>query len=54
MTTLYCTVSPEVEGVGGKYYSDCRETQPTAAACDLEAAKKLWEVSEQLVGLQQS
>lgn len=34
------------------YDSDCAIKEESKAAKDAEAAKKLWEVSEKLVGLQ--
>ncbi|XP_071439718.1 retinol dehydrogenase 14-like [Hetaerina americana] len=53
-TTLYLAISEEVEGVSGKYYMDCKERQLTQGIQDMGAAKKLWELSEGLVGLTQS
>jgi len=50
-TSLYLTVSPDVEGVGGKYFSDCRPANTNARAQDAESGKKLWEISEQVTGL---
>jgi len=35
----------------GRYYSDCREKAPSSRAQSDEDAKKLWELSEKLVGL---
>jgi hypothetical protein len=32
-------------------FSDCKEKTPSSKACDTEAAKKLWELSAQMVGL---
>ena len=34
-----------------RYYSDCQETAPSEAAMSEVDAKRLWEVSEKLVGL---
>lgn len=48
-TTVYLATSPEVEGVSGKYFSKCKPTNPTTAAQDDVTAKKLWEMSEQLI-----
>jgi len=49
---VYLATAPEVEGVTGKYFSnDCRETEPSALARDDAAARRLWEMSEKLVGL---
>jgi NAD(P)-dependent dehydrogenase (short-subunit alcohol dehydrogenase family) len=50
-TSVYVASSPEVEGVSGKYFVKCKEKQPRAWAQDPEAAKRLWQVSEELVGL---
>lgn len=50
--SVYLASSPDVEGVTGKYFYKCREHRPRSYAEDDEAARKLWEVSEQLTGLQ--
>ena len=50
-TQIYLAVSEEVEGVTGLYFADCKETEPSEYAQDNVAAKKLWEVSAKLVGL---
>ena len=42
---------PEVEGVSGEYFVKCKPRQPRRWAKDAEAAQRLWQVSEQLVGL---
>jgi NAD(P)-dependent dehydrogenase (short-subunit alcohol dehydrogenase family) len=47
--SVYLASSQDVEGVTGKYFADCKEKQPTAAAQDDAAAKRLWEISEALV-----
>jgi NAD(P)-dependent dehydrogenase (short-subunit alcohol dehydrogenase family) len=49
-TSIYLATSPEVEGVTGKYFVKCKAKEPTAAAQDTDAARKLWDVSEALVG----
>nr|CAD7452038.1 unnamed protein product [Timema tahoe] len=50
-TTIYLAVSEEVEGLTGKYFADCKEVTPSAAARDEGLAKKLWEKTEELVKL---
>jgi hypothetical protein len=50
-TTIYLASSPEVEGKTGHYWAKSRPSRPTKAAQDDEAARRLWEVSENLVGL---
>lgn len=48
-TTIYLAVSPQVEGVSGKYFYKQKEVQPRATALNDADARKLWEVSEQMV-----
>ncbi len=50
-TSIYLASSPEVEGVTGKYFAKSNETRSSPASHDKEAAKRLWEVSEQMTGL---
>lgn len=50
-TSIYAASSPELEGVTGKYLSDCRITRPAPQALDEATAKRLWELSEKLVKL---
>jgi retinol dehydrogenase 12 len=49
-TVVYVATAPEVEGVSGKYFVKRGERQPSASALDDEVAKRLWQVSEELVG----
>lgn len=61
-TTVWAAIGREWEGKGGKYLNDCTvagipqeggvNLGYAPHAYDEEAAKKLWEVSMQLVGLQ--
>jgi len=50
-TTVYLASSPEVEGVSGEYFVKCKPKQPRRWARDPEAARRLWQVSEELVGI---
>jgi NAD(P)-dependent dehydrogenase (short-subunit alcohol dehydrogenase family) len=50
-TSVYLASSPEVEGVSGKYFVKCAARQPKRWAQDEEAARRLWQVSEELTGL---
>lgn len=50
-TIVYLASSPEVEGVSGGYFDKCRLRQPSAAARDDAAARRLWEESARLAGL---
>ena len=49
-TVVYLASSPEVEGVSGKYFVNKREVQSSKASYDDEAAARLWQLSEVLVG----
>jgi len=48
-TTCYLATSPALVGVSGYYFADCNPKEPSALMQDVEMAKKLWEVSEELV-----
>src|SRR3984885_185101 len=50
-TSVYLASSPEVEGVSGEYFVKCKPRQPRRWAQDADAAQRLWQVSEELVGL---
>ncbi len=50
-TSIYLASSPQVEGVTGEYFVKCKPTKPRRWAQDAEAAQRLWQVSEDLVGL---
>ncbi|ETE70176.1 Retinol dehydrogenase 14, partial [Ophiophagus hannah] len=45
-TIVYLSTSPEVEGVSGKYFGDCKEEQLLPKATDDLVARKLWDISE--------
>jgi hypothetical protein len=47
-TILYLASSPQVEGVSGEYFYECKPTTPTAEARNDEDAKRLWEISEEI------
>ena len=47
-TSLFLAASPEVEGKSGRYYARSQESQPSRQAQDDEAARHLWDISEQL------
>ena len=48
-TSIYLASSPEVEGITGKYFVKCRPVSPSKTAGDSDAARRLWEMSEELV-----
>jgi NAD(P)-dependent dehydrogenase (short-subunit alcohol dehydrogenase family) len=49
-TSIYLASSPEVEGVTGKYFTDCKETPSNPLTHDKALAEKLWQVSLELTG----
>ena len=53
-TTIYCAAEPSIAEHSGKYYSDCREKRPAAQADNMEDAKRLWELSEGFVKMNQA
>ena len=53
-TSIYLASSPEVEKISGKYFADSKQKQPASQATDLDAAKKLWDVSAKMVGLSEA
>ena len=50
-TSVYLASSPEVEGVSGKYFDQMREKGSSVQSYDGALAKKLWEASAALVGI---
>ncbi len=49
-TIIYLASSPQVEGVSGEYFYECKPTTPTAEARNDEDALRLWEISEEIAG----
>ncbi len=49
--TARLAVSPELEGVTGRYFEGTRESRAHDQAYDPEASRRLWLISEQLCGL---
>jgi len=50
-TQVYVATAPKLEGVHSKYFDNCHEKKPSSYATKAESARKLWEYSEQAVGL---
>ena len=50
-TSVYLASSPEVAGISGEYFVKCKPRKPRRWAQDSAAAGRLWQVSEELVGL---
>jgi NAD(P)-dependent dehydrogenase (short-subunit alcohol dehydrogenase family) len=49
--TLRLVTSPDLDGVTGRYFDGMREARAQAQAYEPEARRRLWELSEELVGL---
>ncbi|MFW9943563.1 MAG: SDR family oxidoreductase [Candidatus Sifarchaeia archaeon] len=50
-TSVYVATSPELEGVTGKYFAKSQERPSSELSYDEEAQKRLWVVTEELLGL---
>lgn len=50
-TSIYLAASPEVTGITGKYWANKQQKSSNNASYDVDAQKKLWAISEELVGL---
>jgi NAD(P)-dependent dehydrogenase (short-subunit alcohol dehydrogenase family) len=50
-TSIYLASSPEVEGVSGKYFIDKQPVASSDRSYDEAAARRLWEISEELTGI---
>jgi len=50
-TSIFLATSPQVEGISGKYFSNCKETRSSKPSYDAAVARRLWKVSEELTGI---
>jgi len=48
-TIIYLAAAPEVEGVSGEYFYQCRIDTPSAEARSDADAKRLWEISRRIM-----
>lgn len=53
-TSIYCAVDPSLNNVSGRYFTDCCQKKCAEQGCDDGVARKLWEISEEMVGLTKS
>ena len=51
-TIIYLASSPSTAGVSGEYFYECKTATPTAEARNDGDAKRLWEISQQIAGLE--
>jgi retinol dehydrogenase 12 len=50
-TSIHLAASQDVEGVSGRYFSECRPVAPSAPACDRDVQRRLWNVSAAMTGV---
>ncbi|HEU5347202.1 MAG TPA: SDR family oxidoreductase [Ktedonobacterales bacterium] len=50
-TSIYLASSPDVASVSGRYFVKCKPRNSSQVSYDEAAQKRLWEISERLVGL---
>ena len=50
-TSIYCALEDSIERHSGRYYKDCREAKPMRLALVEEDQRRLWEMSEKMVGI---
>ncbi|MGQ9547930.1 MAG: SDR family oxidoreductase [Roseiflexus sp.] len=48
-TSIYLATAPEVATMSGQYFVKSRETSPAPQARDMEAAARLWDISERML-----
>eukprot|EP00013_Stygamoeba_regulata_P019487 CAMPEP_0177652804 /NCGR_PEP_ID=MMETSP0447-20121125/13344_1 /TAXON_ID=0 /ORGANISM="Stygamoeba regulata, Strain BSH-02190019" /LENGTH=350 /DNA_ID=CAMNT_0019156111 /DNA_START=14 /DNA_END=1066 /DNA_ORIENTATION=+ len=48
-TTVFCCAAQGLEAYGGGYFSDCNRAQPAPHCADDYNARRLWEVSEDMI-----
>ncbi|RZC42721.1 adh short domain containing protein [Asbolus verrucosus] len=50
-TSIYLSLEDGIEEYNGQHFEDCKPVKPYCGARDEDKAKKLWEISERMVGL---
>ncbi len=51
-TSIFLATAPAVAAVTGRYFIDCREARSSAVSYDRDLARRLWDTSEELTGLE--
>lgn len=52
-TMIYLATSPEVEGVNGKYFDNCKQKRTNEFSYNEAAQRQLWEHSEAVTGIKE-
>jgi NAD(P)-dependent dehydrogenase (short-subunit alcohol dehydrogenase family) len=47
-TPLYLAAAPEVAGVSGRYFKNCKEVPGSPRACDPQLGRRLWDITEEM------
>lgn len=50
-TVIWLASAPEMDGQSGGYYQQCQPARTSSKARDMAAARRLWDLSEEMVGL---
>jgi len=53
-TSIYLASSPELEGVSGKYFDNCKQTPSSPDSYDEALASRLWDISVSMTHLTES
>lgn len=53
-TSIFLSVAPEVSCISGRYFSNCRLAAVSPHGANADLAKKVWDISEKLVGIEMS
>jgi WW domain-containing oxidoreductase len=46
-TSVFCATWNDPSNLGGHYFSHCRKSKPSAETANMEAATRLWDISQQ-------
>ena len=49
--SIFAATDPILDGVEAEYFFHCESADPSAAALDVDAAVKLWDISLKVTGL---
>jgi len=48
ITPVYVASSPDLDGVSGRFFLRCRTTRTKHITYDIDVARRLWDMSEEL------
>ncbi len=50
-TSVFAATAPSLNGISGRYFVHCRDVPPNPASDDANAARRVWDMCEELTGL---